>query len=218
MVTFKFKILGWFSFLCSEVEMEQEKWNLSETRYIVGLKNFYNIMNGIKLVLFVYNFARICLQSKISRQQFSSVFMFRCNRSLKNPIMEQVSFQSYCRRNTLRFTERHFPITKSNEQLRVPRCLEPYSPSGRLFQFLIRFILTETKQQREKLSEKRSACGGILHGWFSHLLSFLLLYSYCFLVSCRLGHQQCCVKAPITDLREVYAYIKQLIKNVRIAI
>jgi len=61
MVTFKFKILGWFSFLCSEVEMEQEKWNLSETRYIVGLKNFYNIMNGIKLVLLVYNFPRICL-------------------------------------------------------------------------------------------------------------------------------------------------------------
>lgn len=41
MVTFKFKILGWFSFLCGEVEMEQEKWNLSETRYIVGLKKFF---------------------------------------------------------------------------------------------------------------------------------------------------------------------------------
>lgn len=63
MVTFKFKILG-FHFCAARLKWLQVgagKMEFVRDKIYCRFEEFYNIMNGIKLVLFVYNFPRICL-------------------------------------------------------------------------------------------------------------------------------------------------------------
>lgn len=151
-------------------------------------KNFFNIMNHMKLVLFVHSVPCICLQSsEMSRQQFSCVIMFRFNRSLKNPNMQQVSFQGYyCRRNTQKDSEYYSPITKQNvreffvaqQHLRQKSQAMSISDRKRLVSISDSRFGFQQKQDivnERQISGKCSACSGILHDWFSNLFPFLLL-------------------------------------------